>query len=64
MKKSLVVTALALVVVALGATAAMCALGAVGGSHQTCGKVDPAALRQAGAPGYAEQLERLARCQS
>jgi hypothetical protein len=61
-KKTLAVTVATLVLIVLAAGGALFALGAVGGSHQTCGKVDPAQLRQAGDPGYAGKLEKLARC--
>ena len=63
-KKTLVVTVATVVLIVLAATAALFTLGAVAGSHQTCGKVDPAKLRQAGDPGYAARLEKLARCGS
>jgi hypothetical protein len=63
-KKTLIATAATLVLIALAATGALFALSAFGGSHQTCGKVDPAAMRQAGDPGYATKLEKLARCGS
>jgi hypothetical protein len=62
MKKALAITAAVLAAVALAATATLFALGAVRGSHQTCGKVDPAELRAAADPAYAEKLEKLARC--
>jgi hypothetical protein len=61
-KKTLIVTAAALVLIALAAAGALFTLSAVGGSHRTCGKVDPAQLRQAADPRYAAKLEKLARC--
>jgi hypothetical protein len=61
-KKTLIITAAAVVLIVLAAAGALFTLSAVGRSHQTCGKVDPAQLRQAGDPGYAGKLEKLARC--
>jgi len=61
-KKTLIATAATLVLIALAATGALFALSALGGSHQTCGKVDPAQLRQVADPHYAANLEKLARC--
>ena len=61
-KKTLLLTVVAVVLVALAATAALFTLSAVAGSDRTCGKVDPAQLRQPADPGYARKLERLARC--
>jgi hypothetical protein len=61
-KKTLVVTVATIVLIALAATGALFTLSAIAGSHQTCGKVDPAQLRRAADPGYAAKLEKLARC--
>ena len=61
-KKTLTITVATLVLVALAAAGALFALSAAARSHQTCGKVDPAELRQAADPGYAAKLEKLARC--
>jgi hypothetical protein len=61
-KKTLVVTVATAVLIVLAAAGALFALNSVGGSHRTCGKVDPAQLRQAADPGYARYLEKLARC--
>ena len=61
-KKTLTITVAAIVLIALAAAGALFTLGAVAGSHQTCGKVDAAQLRQAADPGYAAKLEKLARC--
>jgi hypothetical protein len=63
MKKSLVITAATVVLIALAATAAWFTLGAVAASHRTCGKVDHAAVRRAGDPSFPKTLEKLARCQ-
>jgi hypothetical protein len=62
MKKTLTITVTAVVLIALAATAALFTLGAVAGSHQTCGKVNQAQLRAAADPAYAKKLEKLARC--
>jgi hypothetical protein len=61
-KKTLVVTVATVVLIVLAAVGALFALSAAGGSHRTCGKVDPAQLRKAADPGYAHELEKLARC--
>ena len=61
-KKTLIITVATVVLIVLAAAGALFTLSAVGGSHQTCGKVDPAQLRQAADPGYAGKLEKLARC--
>jgi hypothetical protein len=61
-KKTLTITVATIVLIALAAAGALFTLSAVGGSHQTCGKVDPAQLRKPADPGYAAKLERLARC--
>jgi hypothetical protein len=61
-KKTLTITVATIVLIVLAATAALFTLSAVAGSHQTCGKVDPAKLRQVADPGYAASLEKLARC--
>jgi type IV secretory pathway TrbL component len=61
-KKTLTITVATIVLIALAAAGALLTLSAVGGSHQTCGKVDPAQLRKAADPGYAAKLEKLARC--
>jgi hypothetical protein len=61
-KKTLTITVATIVLIALVAAGALFALSAVAGSHQTCGKVDPAQLRKAAGPGYAAKLEKLARC--
>jgi hypothetical protein len=61
-KKTLVVTVATVVLIVLAAAGALFALSAIADSHQTCGKVDPAQLRQAADPGYAAKLEKLARC--
>jgi hypothetical protein len=62
LKKSLTITVTALVLIALAATAALFTLSAVAGSHQTCGKVNPAELRAPADPQFAAKLEKLARC--
>ena len=62
MKKTLTITVAAVVLIALAATASLFTLSAVAGSHQTCGKVNPAQLRAAADPEYANKLEKLARC--
>ena len=62
MKKSLTITAAAVVLIALAAAASLFTLSAVAGSHQTCGKVDTAELRAAGRSRLREQARRLARC--
>jgi hypothetical protein len=61
-KKTLIITAATLVLIVLAAAGALFTLSAVGASHQTCGHVHPAQLRQAADPGYARRLEKLARC--
>jgi hypothetical protein len=61
-KKTLVISVATVVLIVVAAAGALFTLGAVGGSRQTCGKVDPVQLRQAGDPGYARTLEQLARC--
>ena len=61
-KKTLVVTVATIVLIALAATGALFTLSAIVGSHQTCGKVDPAQLRKAADSHYAAKLEKLARC--
>jgi hypothetical protein len=61
-KKTLAITVTTLVAVALAATAALFALSAFAGAHRTCGKVDPAELRAAADPQYAQKLAKLARC--
>jgi hypothetical protein len=61
-KKTLTITVATIVLIALAAAGALFTLHAVGGSHQTCGKVDPAQLRKAADPHYAATLEKLARC--
>jgi hypothetical protein len=61
-KKALTITLATVVLVAVAAVGALLALGAVAGSHRTCGKVDPAQLRAAADPRYAAKLEKLARC--
>jgi hypothetical protein len=61
-KKTLIITAVTVVLVAVAAVGALLALGAVAGSHRTCGKVDPAQMRAAADPRYAARLEKLARC--
>ena len=61
-KKTLGGTVATIVLIALAATGALFTLSAIAGSHQTCGKVDPAQLRRAADPGYAAKLEKLARC--
>ena len=61
-KKTLTITVATIVLIALAAAGALFTLGAVAGSHQTCGKVDPAELRKAADPDYAGKLEKLARC--
>jgi len=62
MQKTLAVTAAVVVLVALATTASLFTLSAIGGSHQTCGKVNQADLRAAAAPDYGKKLEKLARC--
>ena len=62
MKKILTITVAAVVLIALAATASLFTLSALAGSHQTCGKVNPAELRAAADPDYANKLEKLARC--
>ena len=62
MTKTLTITAAVLVLIALAATAALFTLTATAGSHQTCGNVNPAELRAAADPHYAQTLEKLARC--
>ena len=62
MQKTLAVTAAVVVLVALATTASLFALSTIGGSHQTCGKVNQADLRAAAAPDYGKKLEKLARC--
>ena len=61
-KKALTITVTTVVLIAAAAAAALLSLGAVAGSHRTCGKVKPAQLRAAADPRYAERLEKLARC--
>ena len=61
-KKTLIITAATVVLIVLAAVGALFTLSAIAGSHQTCGKVDPAQLRQAADPAYAAKLEKLARC--
>jgi hypothetical protein len=61
-KKTLTITVATIVLIALAAAGALFTLGAVAGSHRTCGKVDPAQLRQTADPRYAGRLEKLARC--
>jgi hypothetical protein len=61
-KKRLVITGTVLVLLALTATAALFTLGAFARSHQACGKVDRAALRNAGSPAYVAEYNRLGRC--
>ena len=63
MKKSLIVTAAAVVLIVLAAGAALFGLNAAAASHQTCGKVKPAELRRAGDPSFPKKLEKLARCE-
>jgi hypothetical protein len=63
MHKPVVLTAAVVVLVALAAAASLFALSAVNDSHQSCGKVNRADLRAAGAPDYGKKLERLARCE-
>jgi type IV secretory pathway TrbL component len=62
LKKTLTITVAAVVLIALAASAALFTLSAVAGPHQTCGKVNPAQLRAAADPDYADKLEKLARC--
>jgi hypothetical protein len=62
MQKTLAVTAVVVVLVALAATVSLFTLSAISGSHQTCGKVNQADLRAAAAPDYGKKLEQLARC--
>ena len=62
MQKTLTITAVVVVLVALAAASSLFVLGAVAGSHQSCGKVNQAELRAACAPYYAKKLEKLARC--
>jgi hypothetical protein len=62
LKRTLVITAAALVLVALAASAALFTLTAVAGSHRTCGNVKPAELRAAADPDFAKKLQKLARC--
>ena len=64
MKKTLLITAATLVLIAAAASAALLAIGAEGASRQTCGKVDSAELRTVASPYYAAKLENLARCGS
>jgi hypothetical protein len=56
-KKTLIITLATVVSIALASTAALFALNAAAGSHQTCGKVNPAELRAAADPNYAKTLE-------
>jgi len=63
MKKKLLITVAALVLIVLAAGAALFALNGIAGSHQTCGKVKPAELRAAGDPTFPKRLEKLARCE-
>jgi len=62
MQKTLTITAVVVVLVALAAVSSLFVLDALAGSHQSCGKVDQAELRAAGAPDYGKKLEKLARC--
>jgi predicted porin len=62
MQKTLAITAVVVVVIALAAASSLFVLGAVTGSYQTCGKVNQAELRAAGASDYGKKLEKLARC--
>ena len=63
MKKTVTITAAAIVLIVLAATAALFTLGAVAGSHQTCGRVKPAEVRSAGDPHFPNKLQKLARCE-
>jgi hypothetical protein len=63
MQKPFVLTAAVVVLVAVAAAASLFALSAINGSHQTCGKVNQADLRAAGASDYGKKLEQLARCE-
>jgi hypothetical protein len=61
-QKTLVATIAVIILVALAATGLLFALSTLTAPHQTCGEVNQADLRAAGAPDYAQKLERLARC--
>jgi hypothetical protein len=61
-QKTLVLTAVVVVLVTVAAAGSLFALSAVSSSHQTCGKVNQADLRAPAAPDYAQKLEGLARC--
>ena len=63
MKKTILITTATVVLVVVAAAAALFRLSAVAGSHQTCGKVNPAELRHPAAPDYGKKLEKLARCE-
>ena len=63
-KKTLTITVAIVASIALAATATLFVLSTAAGSHQTCGKVEPAQLRTAADPDYAKKLEKLARCGS
>jgi hypothetical protein len=63
MKKTVTITAAAIVLIVLAATATLFTLSAVAGSHQTCGRVKPAEIRAAGDPNFPNKLEKLARCE-
>ena len=62
MKKTLILTIATVVSIAIVATAGLLALNAAARSHQTCGKVNPAKLRDDANPNFAKSIEKLARC--
>ena len=62
MKKTLSITAAAVVLIGCAAAALLCTLGAQASPHQLCGHVEPNELRAPADPGYAKQFENLARC--
>jgi hypothetical protein len=62
MKKTLILTIATVASIAIVAIAGLLALSADARSHQTCGKVNPAKLRDAADPNFAKTLEKLARC--
>ena len=63
MTKTLTITAALVLLVALASAGALYGLSSLGRAQQTCGKVNPSELRQAGDPDFARKLERLARCE-
>jgi hypothetical protein len=62
LKKALTITVAAVALVAVATTALLFTLGAHAASNRRCGDVERTELTAPAEPGYAKQLESLARC--